>query len=114
MFNLLYGIEGQTVLKLNVTGSAQGGLNSTNLSNIKIPLPPAEVQAQIVAECEAVDAEVTQARTVIADAKRVIEKCTNEVYEGDFEHQEIGQLSLDVQYGISEAMNTNGQGYRIF
>ena len=114
LFNLLYSIEGQAVLKLNVTGSAQGGLNFTNLVNIKIPLPPADVQAQIVAECEAVDADVARAQQTITEAKKIIEEGTDKVYEDGFDRQEIDQISLDVQYGISEAMNTNGQGYKIF
>jgi len=37
LFNLLFSQLGQELLKTNITGAAQGGLNSTNLKNIKIP-----------------------------------------------------------------------------
>ncbi|MBR5940539.1 MAG: restriction endonuclease subunit S, partial [Neisseriaceae bacterium] len=58
LFVFLYSTNGQLILKQNITGSAQGGLNKTNLENIKIPLPPLDIQQQIVAECESVDNQI--------------------------------------------------------
>jgi type I restriction-modification system DNA methylase subunit len=60
LFYFLLSDFGQTLLKENITGSAQGGLNSTNLKNIKIPLPPLSVQEQIVLECEAIEKNKNQ------------------------------------------------------
>lgn len=49
-------------------------LNSAFLKDdVKIPLPPLDVQAQIVADCETVDAETANAQTAIGEAKRAIE-----------------------------------------
>ena len=94
LFNLLFSIEGQAVLKLNVTGAAQGGLNSTNLINIKIPLPPADVQVQIVAKCEAVDAEVSDAQKNIAVAKQEIDELiTGESVKG-YPERKIADIAL--------------------
>lgn len=67
VFNFLYSEAGQELLKLNITGAAQGGLNSTNLKNIKIPLPPIPIQQQIVAECEAIDKEYENSRMSIEE-----------------------------------------------
>ena len=36
LFNILYSKSGEELLKLNVTGTAQGGLNRKNLLNIQI------------------------------------------------------------------------------
>lgn len=72
LFNILYSDIGQKLLKENITGSAQGGLNSTNLKNIKIPLPPLDVQQQIVAECEKVDEEYNTSRMTIEEYKKKI------------------------------------------
>ncbi|MDY3096280.1 restriction endonuclease subunit S [Methanobrevibacter sp.] len=65
VFNYLYSEYGQLLLKNNITGSAQGGLNSTNLKNIKIPLPPLEIQEQIITECQKIDDEYENSRMAI-------------------------------------------------
>ncbi len=55
IFNFLLSLKGQELLKLNITGTAQGGLNSTNLKNIKIPLPQKNIQETIVKEIEVLE-----------------------------------------------------------
>ena len=72
LFEFLYSTMGQNLLKANITGSAQGGLNSTNLRNIKIPLPPLEIQRQIVSECEKIDEEYNTSRMSIEEYKKKI------------------------------------------
>ena len=52
LFNILFSSKGQELLKSNISGQAQGGLNRANLLNIKIPLPPKEVQEKIVTEID--------------------------------------------------------------
>ena len=74
IFNFLFSENGQNLLKQNITGSAQGGINSTNLKEIKIPLPPQPIQQQIVDRCEAADQETNRARQAIAIAKQQIEE----------------------------------------
>lgn len=74
LFNFFFCSLGQSLLRQNITGSAQGGLNSTNFKNIKIPLPPLDVQKSIVAECEAVDSEYQNAQKEIEDNKNEIAK----------------------------------------
>ena len=77
VFQLLYSPTGQALLKSYMTGSAQGGLNSTNLKQIKIPLPPLDIQEQIVAECEAVDDEYNATRMSIESyRKKIKEPCS--------------------------------------
>lgn len=72
LFMLLHSETGQNLLKANITGSAQGGLNSSNLKAIKIPLPPLDIQQQIVSECEKVDEEYNNSRMTIEEYKRKI------------------------------------------
>lgn len=72
LFELLYSHVGQNLLKANVSGSAQGGLNSKNLKAIKIPLPPMDIQNQIVIECKKVDKEFNNSRMSIEEYKRKI------------------------------------------
>jgi restriction endonuclease S subunit len=60
------------LLKANVTGQAQGGLNRNNLGNIQIPFPPNEIQTKIVSEIETLE---EKAKTVvIADLDKQMEQ----------------------------------------
>ncbi|MBD3842476.1 MAG: restriction endonuclease subunit S, partial [Campylobacterales bacterium] len=55
-------------------------LNSAFLKNeVKIPLPPLEIQEEIVKECQKVDDEVAKANETIEQAKKEIEKEINSV-----------------------------------
>ena len=74
IFYFLFSQNGQNLLKQNITGSAQGGLNSTNLKEIRIPLPLPEVQQRIVHECEAVDQDADQACQIIIAAEQQIKE----------------------------------------
>lgn len=65
IFYFLFSEYGQELFKYNITGSAQGGINLTNLKHIKIPLPDEHIQQQIVDECEKEDRENVQAITEI-------------------------------------------------
>ncbi|MDR1652828.1 MAG: N-6 DNA methylase [Prevotellaceae bacterium] len=72
VFYILHSIEGQKLLKANVTGLAQGGLNRNNLENIPIPFPPEEIQKKIVSEIEVLE---EKAKTmVIPDLDKQIEQ----------------------------------------
>ena len=52
-------------------------LNKNDIDNIKIPLPPLEVQKQIIAECEKVDQEYETSRMAIQDYRKKI----SEIFE---------------------------------
>lgn len=44
-------------IKSVITGAAQPQITRTNLSQLKIPLPPLEIQKQIVSECESLESQ---------------------------------------------------------
>lgn len=52
-----------------LTGMAQPKLSQTNLNRIKIPLPPLEVQKEIIAEIETLETKIAEAKAVIESAK---------------------------------------------
>ena len=72
LFYILYSQDGQSLLKSKITGSAQGGLNKTNLESIQIPKPPLEIQKQIVAECEEIEKQYQTIRMSIDEYKKLI------------------------------------------
>ncbi|MCI7410831.1 MAG: N-6 DNA methylase, partial [Helicobacter bilis] len=55
-----------------ITGSAQPQITRTNLSQLKIPLPPLEIQKQIVSECEKVEEQYNTIRMSIEEYQKLI------------------------------------------
>ena len=72
LFEFLYSQVGQKLLKANITGAAQGGLNSTNLKSMKVPIPPIPIQEQIVSECKKIEKEYNSSRMSVDDYKKKI------------------------------------------
>ena len=106
IFNFLFSQNGQNLLKQNITGSAQGGLNSTNLREIKIPDPPLKVQKQIVNECETVDQETVQAREAITTAKQEIEDKLQAVVSVSSEIKKLSDIA-DIKSGGTPSRKNN-------
>lgn len=59
-------------LKSIASSSNPPSINSTNLGELKIPLPPMNIQKNIVSECEQIGNEYS-------DAQKKIEECKNEI-----------------------------------
>ncbi len=108
IFYFLFSQNGQNLLKHNITGSAQGGLNSTNLKEIKIPLPPLEVQKRIVDKCEAVDQETAQTRETITAAKQKIEDLVSAVEKTSMLNEVVDRIS-----DIVNPKEKNGPAYYV-
>ena len=65
---------------------------SDELPEIKIPLPPPDVQKQIVGECDTVDQETVQSRQAITAAKQEIEKKLQAVINVEHNMKRIGDV----------------------
>lgn len=118
-FPFIRGADGTQLLKVNqkdiITKYLFYVLQDTNiensdryerhykyLKNIKIPLPPLDVQQQIVAECEKVDEEYNTVQKTIEENKRKIEKLMSEV-KG--ERMKIKDLCQSINPSKSEIAN---------
>ena len=90
-----YIIELLNFLNLDtfITGYAPEKLNQTNLKEIKIPLPPLEVQQQIADKCEAVDTKTDQALQTITTAEQKIEKKVQAVVNSGYEMKKLGYIA---------------------
>lgn len=66
-------------IEILASGTTFKELSKTSIENYKIPLPPMEIQKQIVAECQKVDDEVANAKQTIQVAKYSIEQVINSV-----------------------------------
>ncbi len=83
--NYLYILLNQDFVKDNFYASATGGIRQGNISNkqiesIKIPLPPLEVQEQIVAEIEAEQKIVNANKELVEKMEKKIEAKIGEVW----------------------------------
>jgi type I restriction enzyme M protein len=96
-------------------GQAQPHVYPTDLARILIPLPPLDIQEKIVNEIQEVEKKEEKAIEKIKTLKKKIEGIIFNCYqEKDVSFTEIDKISDLIQYGISEQMNTNKIGFKIF
>lgn len=89
----LYEILNSSVVRDIVKASATGSniLNlSSSISELKLPLPPLDIQQKIVDECEAVDEEYEEAQDTIAQCKNEIASIMGNV-QG--ERKKLGEVA---------------------
>ena len=84
----------ETFENLVPSGSKYKEINTTAISEFAIPLPPLNVQQQIVSECEAVDAEASAAQASIYKAYSSIERTVSSVFSGRYPMQKLGHASV--------------------
>jgi len=81
----LYEILQNTIIQEQISGLkigvAQPNLSLTQIGEFKIPLPPLDIQKQIVKECEIVDSEVEKANKTIQTINQTIKDDFNSLYE---------------------------------
>ena len=90
-------------------GSGPGGINRNNIYDLKIPIPPLEVQQQIVNKCEVVEQETDQARQTITTVKQQIEAKVQSVINSEYEMKKIDRI-LTLEYGTSLPENKRVNG----
>jgi len=95
-------------------GSKYKEINGKTIADFEIPLPPLNVQQQIVSECGLVDESEDSARAQLESLNGKIGKSISDIYESAAPFLEIDKLAIDIQYGLNEAMNEGGVGYKIF
>lgn len=101
-------------LLAEAAGLAQDNINQKKLAALKIPVPSIEVQAALTAECKSVDLDAKRAGQLLEDALVAIGSLVDAVYKSGVPDLGIDKLALNIQYGLNEAMNEGGVGYKIF
>ncbi|MCT7443689.1 N-6 DNA methylase [Aliarcobacter cryaerophilus] len=81
--NYLYQVLRGNIIQSQIdglkVGIAQPNLSLTQIGNFKIPLPPLEIQEEIIKECQKVDDEVSKANEIIEKTKKEIENEINSI-----------------------------------
>lgn len=85
----------KTLESLADGASGQIELTLGTIGEIQIPLPPLAVQQQIVAECEAVDAEAATAQLLVQSRKQEIDGLVSQVFgrHQRMKLEQVGELS---------------------
>ena len=92
-----------------LTGNNErSGLNMTILRRLQIPLPPLEVQQEIVAEIEGYQKVIDGARAVVENYRPHFH------VDPDWPMVELGALCDTIQYGLSSRLNSERTGYKTF
>jgi type I restriction enzyme M protein len=114
----LYSLEriGFTTLESLAHGaSGQIELSLDTIGQVEIPLPPTNIQNEIVSECERIDAAVLEASNKIAKSQIAINIEVESIYTSQTPRIEIAKLLSDKpQYGLNEKLNEAGIGYKTF
>lgn len=97
------------MLKSNIRGQAQGGLNSTNLNNIKIPLPPKKLQEKIIAEIEAIEQKGKTEREKLVELNGTLNNLFSEL---NLSTEKLGKLA-DFKNGLNYSEKSTGESVTI-
>ncbi|HZF71397.1 MAG TPA: N-6 DNA methylase [Sulfuricurvum sp.] len=71
------------------------------LYSSKIPLPPLDIQEQIVKECENVDSAVILAQNIIEDIKITIDQKIQEIYQSSYPLQKLKEITSKIGSGAT-------------
>ncbi|MBI4647903.1 MAG: restriction endonuclease subunit S, partial [Bacteroidia bacterium] len=99
LFCFLFSNSGQVILKANITGQAQGGLNSTNLLNISIPLPPEDIQESIVKEIEQIEEKEKSCLLQIENINQTIKFEYDNVVNSTDKYEKLENIAKDLFAG---------------
>jgi hypothetical protein len=89
-------------------GVARLNLSQDVIKNFKIPLPPLDVQRQIVAECEAIGQAVGEAQKVVEEASSRIDEI---VLNTNFEMQKLGTIAQKITESIDPQSQSGTVNY---
>ncbi len=95
-------------LRDQISGANINNLGAKLLYRYEIPLPPLEVQREIVSEIEGYQRVIDGARAVVENWRPRI------AVDPGWPVVELGEVCERVQYGLSSRLNTGGLGYRTF
>jgi restriction endonuclease S subunit len=102
LFEIIH--QNKSLIKGN-QGMVFESVSRNDLIDIKIPLPPLSVQQQIVAECEAIESAVSEARKLIDEAKAAIEQLVSTTH---FPREKLDNLVTKIGENI-DPQSLNGE-----
>ena len=83
-------------------------VSGKSIKSVEFPLPPLEVQQEIVAEIEGYQKVIDGARAVVENYRPHIH------VDPDWPMVKLGELCERIQYGLSSPLNSERKGYKTF
>lgn len=115
LFAFLNRPEVREIAEKNMTGSSgHRRVPESFYASLPIPVPPLEIQKMVVDDIGAEDKSVEKAAQSIDEAAKGMEDMVSGIYSSTGQQLEVDKLATNVQYGLNEAMNEGGVGYKIF
>lgn len=87
-------------------GMAFESISRNDLQQIKIPLPPKEIQQKIVEECEKVDTETREAEQEIEESRKEIEEKVKEISNKGYELKKLSNVIEIISGGTPSTTNS--------
>ena len=103
-----YVLRGMASEITGSAGAAFASINKGDIEKIQMPLPPLEVQQEIVAEIEGYQKVIDGARAVVENYRPRIH------VDPDWPMVKLGELCERIQYGLSSPLNSERKGYKTF
>lgn len=95
-------IEGiQEQIYLCGRGVAQKNIDMEKFNNIKIPLPPLDIQRKIVEECQTVESLAISAQLSIKTVKDEIDQKIQDVYQSSYPLQRLKEITSKIGSGAT-------------
>jgi len=104
----------QSEIQAVSSGAAQPHVYPKDLEVIEIANPNPDTLKMIVSECRSVERHADSSKSAVDQALARIESEVTEIYGSSAPQVEIDKLAANIQYGLNEAMNEGGVGYKIF
>ena len=101
-------------LKSQSTGSKFKAIIMKTFDEVMLPVPPDEIQKSLVNECAKIDEILSAHRMVLTQSSNEINSLVTSIYASHAPMIEVDKLATSIQYGLNEAMNEGGVGFKIF
>ncbi len=95
-------------------GVAQKNIDFEQFNNLKIPIPPKDIQEKIVYEIKILEEKTQVTLAEIEKNKNILNKISNNLFSRNELMKKINEITEYTQYGSSKAMNTLEKGYKTF
>lgn len=113
VYNILRSIQDE--IFSFARGAAQPHVYADDLKGIRIPVPPKEVQQEMVKKLKEIDDEERHAYEKIQSFREKIRSVQEGIYNSNHSMRKIRDIIIgEPQYGINEQMNTYSKGFKIF
>ena len=104
----------QSEIQAVSSGAAQPHVYPKDIEVIQIANPDSATLKVIVSECRAIERNAESSQVDLEQATSRIESEVAAIYASSAQRSEIDKLATNIQYGLNEAMNEGGVGYKIF